>query len=750
MITATGTAPSYLQRISEYRRALDASSIFVITDNRGEISYVNDNFCILSKYPREELLGKTFRLLNSGYHSHAFFAQLWETISTGHIWKGEIRNKKKDGAIFWADVVIIPFLNKNKVPHQYVAIFTESTSTKEDLDFQFRLLFHQNRDGIVLSTPDGRFLDVNDAFLNMLGYTKEEFMRLSRVDITVKEDPDLEPALKMRQESGHYNGPLQFRRKDGSIISCELSSSQLENENGEKRTFVMARDITEKLNAEKALRDGEARLRALVEHGKDIITLVNADGSLRFRSDSFHQLMGYSPDQLKPYLDFSNIHPDDADALKATFKQLLEKKGSRFKNRWRQLHGDGSWRWMEGTGVNMLDVPSVNGIVCNYRDITEHIEAGLNLEQKNKELSYLFDRIEEVLYSANRNPFKLTQMSAACEKLYGYKAEAFFANEMLWFDLILPEDKKVIKEINTELSAGRAAIGQYRIRHRNGEVRWIEAHLTPSLDEQGNLYRVDGVNRDITLRKKAEQELERLNNSLEVRIRERTLQLEESNKALESFAYLAAHDLQSPLRALSGFTNILQTDFADKLGEEGRQLLDVVMEKSIEMSQLVSNLLNFCRISHAIFIRSNVNLDALVQEVLHDLPEAGPAGNTEIISGALGTCFCDANLTKQVWVNLISNALKYSSKKEKPRIETGFFDKEGQKTYFVRDNGAGFDMAQAHKLFSPFQRLHSSSEYPGTGVGLASAANIIKRHNGRIWAESEPGQGATFYFTIPG
>jgi PAS domain S-box-containing protein len=283
-----------------------------------------------------------------------------------------------------------------------------------------------------------------------------------------------------------------------------------------------------------------------------------------------------------------------------------------------------------------------------------------------------------------------------------------------------------------------------------GDIIFLDVNAALFLNSQGQPAGYVSSIRDITERKRAEEELARYREHLEEVVTERTVELKEAYNELESFSYSVSHDLRSPLRRIEGFSNILSESFASQLPEEGIEYLQQINESAQRMSNLISALLAFSRLIRQPVACSLIQPDKMARSVADELISGEYAGqNPDIIIQNMPTCNADPALLRQVYFNLLDNACKYSRKQEKTRIEVSFQKGErGETVYYVRDNGVGFDMQYANRLFGVFQRLHPNSEYPGTGIGLAMVQRIIRRHNGTIWAESAINQGTSFYFTL--
>jgi PAS domain S-box-containing protein len=284
----------------------------------------------------------------------------------------------------------------------------------------------------------------------------------------------------------------------------------------------------------------------------------------------------------------------------------------------------------------------------------------------------------------------------------------------------------------------------------DGRQTWTSSTKLPLRGGDGTVVGIMGISRDITETKKVEAELKLLNDRLEERVRQRTTDLETANRELEAFSYSVSHDLRAPLRTMFGFARILQEDHMAETGPEVARLLSAIIESSRQMERLIDGLLSFFRFSRQAVSHQSVSMADLVSEALESLRSETNGRRVEIVTGDIPGCHGDPILLRQVWSNLIANALKFTRKREGARIEIGSSRKDGKSVYHVKDNGVGFDMKYADKLFRVFQRLHRSEDFEGTGIGLATVQRIIHRHGGRIWVEAEAGRGAAFYFTVAG
>lgn len=403
------------------------------------------------------------------------------------------------------------------------------------------------------------------------------------------------------------------------FIKARYESEKKERELKEARLSQVESEM-KVLIAEQALRESEKRFKAWVENGTDMIVILTADLVPTYTSPYIFKTMGYRKDDFRNINAYEFIHEDDISNVMETLKISQDCPGIAVSTQFRFLQKDGQYRWIEGTSTNLLDDETVNGIVCNLKDITE--------------------------------------------------------------------------------------------------------------------------------RKQSEEAIQELNKSLEMKITERTSELQDAIKDLEAFSYSVSHDLRSPLRIIMGYAKLLISDHEQSLNDEAREFVLTIIDNSKRMGQLIDDLLNFSRMGRKAVYRSTANINNMVTDIISDFKKGDENITKNIIIHELSPAYCDIALIKQVWINLISNAIKYSGKKTNPIIEIGSIARFNETVYYIKDNGAGFDMRFAKNLFTVFKRLHDRSDFDGMGVGLALAHRIIKMHEGRIWAEAEVEKGATFYFTL--
>ena len=364
------------------------------------------------------------------------------------------------------------------------------------------------------------------------------------------------------------------------------------------------------------------------------------------------------------------------------------------------------------------------------KDIINGLESGAdNFIMKPFDENYLLSRIDYVV--ANQDLQRKERLELGVEIFFGGKRYFINSQKRQILDLLMSTYETAVKK-NEELQ--RAQI----------ELRKLNDELENKVEERTAL-----LTHEIAVRKQAEEEIKILNIDLEKRVLERTAQLELTNKELETFSYSVSHDLRAPLRSIDGFSLALLQNYSDKLDDKGKKYLQFVWNSAVKMNELIEDLIGLSHVSRVDLRCSTVDLSLIANNIISELQKDEPGRIIEFITGQGLFADCDYNLITIVLENLFRNASKYSSKKPNTRIEFNTIQNEGEKLiYFIRDNGAGFDMKYADKLFGPFQRLHSESEFPGTGIGLATVKRIINRHGGNIWAEAEIDNGATFYFTL--
>jgi PAS domain S-box-containing protein len=430
------------------------------------------------------------------------------------------------------------------------------------------------------------------------------------------------------------------------------------------------------------------------------------------------------------------VYPQDRKAAIALVSRALQ-TGQLVEGEWRILWPDGSIRWILGRFKCFKDASGKPLRLMGVNiDITERKKTMEALQESEERFRYLVENVQDyAIFLLDPQGFVVTWNGGA-QRLKGYSEEEIKGKHFSLF--YLPENRRECEqELNIAATEGHFSSEGWRLR-KDGSRFWASVTITALRNNVGVLHGFTKLVRDITEHKKAEDKLRTLANDLA-----------SSNKELESFSYSVSHDLRAPLQTLKGFSRILFEGYSEKLGTEGQDFLRKIFTSTEKMSELIDALLSLSKISYQEISPRRISLSAIAQEVVNELRQAELIKNIEVNVAENVVAYGDPHLLRIALSNLIGNACKFSSKNPGARIEFGEMQKEGKKLYYVHDTGAGFDMKFVDKLFEPFKRLHSAREFSGTGIGLATVRRVIEKHGGSIWAESEVGKGATFYFTLP-
>jgi len=411
------------------------------------------------------------------------------------------------------------------------------------------------------------------------------------------------------------------------------------------------------------------------------------------------------------------------------------------------LRSNGERFAIEAT-ISQVRANEENIFTVIMRDVTERKrteDALLRTQETLRRQATLIDLTPDV-FTVWRTDGTLTYWNCGAELLYGWtKAEAIGKHSHTLFQTRFPQD---LKEIDEQLMRTGSWSGELIHKTKDGREIVVHSKWLAQFDAQGNVLEVLESNADITARKQAEIQIRELNQQLEERVRRRTAELLTANKELEAFSYSVSHDLRGPLRTMDGFSQALLEDHSDGLDEKGRHYVNRIRTAAQRMGQLIDDLLQLSRLSRSEMQMKTVDLSELAAAVIEDLRSREAGRNVEVHISPKLEVRGDPGLLQVALYNLLTNAWKFTSRRKDALIEFGRIANQPSPTFFVRDNGAGFDMQYADHLFNPFQRLHSDEEFKGTGIGLATVQRIIRRHYGRIWAEAAEGQGATFYFEL--
>jgi PAS domain S-box-containing protein len=753
--------------------------------------------------------------------------------------------------------------------------------TEEELrrsEDKFGKVFRSNPLAVSITRlEDGRYADVNDTWLQLFGWSREEVVGHTSLELGKWVQPaDRESwAGALRCAGRIQNMETRFHTKNGEVLDV-LLSAELIDLAGEQCALIMVSDNTERKRAEKALSESEALLRIAVQGGNiGLWEWDVATDRLRWNK-RLRSIFGLAPDDEDLTLPrfLAAIHADDLEATQNAFMTALA-NNTEFDREYRIVWPDGTVRWIvaRGHGDYAADGAPLR-MTGAALDITERRQAETAQRESQDRFAKIFEASPVTILITRKDSGQYLNINESFTRQFGWArqevigrnstdigiwqsapererwvgelsrrgtvrdyevglltksgelrqtvvaAEAIeiggvpciismihditdrkqaeealkasqarlseaqrighfgsweldipsqrmtFSDELhriyehdrsrfggTWHDLlnmVHPEDLPVMKE--TWRKAGRGE-GEYVLRHRilmpDGRIKHLFVRFEVFRDSEGIPVRALGTAQDITEQVLAREEVQRLNAELEQRVQERTAELTAANRELESFAYSISHDLRAPLRGIDGFSKLLADEYRDRLGDEGVDYLDRVRRAAQRMGTLIDDILELSRVTRQEMRRVRVDLSQIAAEIVEERSRAEPGHRVAVTLAPDCTAHGDPQLLRVLMQNLLENAWKYSAKQPAPAIEFGRETIDGEPVFFVRDNGVGFDMKYADRLFTPFQRLHRPEEFEGTGIGLATVARIIRRHGGRVWAESEPGKGTIVRLTLP-
>lgn len=606
----------------------------------------------------------------------------------------------------------------------------------------YRLLADNSNDLISRHNINGVCTYVSPRCFHLLGYRPEEMVGRMPCDLV---HPDDLPKLKKKfaiahQNEGYTTFVYRIRRKDHEFIWFKTLHKVIKDAKTQEiiEILCVSKDISKNKKYETDIIESEARFRGAFEFAPIGMALVNTNGRLIRVNRSLCKMLSANEDELveEPLHNF--IHPSTASFNFAAIQQYIEQSD--------EGHYQTELCLLTQQQKTVSAILSIS-LVKNRENTPLHYICHLQNISKRKQT-------EEALLNSERLYKAIVQTETELVCRFTTKGQLTFVNnaycryfnktydDLVGTTLLPPipeEDRNKIADLVATITPNNATVNlDFRIV-LNQEVHWHNWSFCGIFDQHtGKLMSYQAVGRDITRNKRNEQQLIK-----------KTEELENANKEMESFSYSVSHDLRAPLRSIDGFSKIIAEDYAEVLDAEGKRLLGVISDNSKQMAELIDDLLAFSRVSRKEVQKTTFDMSELVQGIIHEFTCLGEHASCQIKVQPLNHVKSDMAMLKQLWANLISNALKFSKNSQPPIIEIGQEQVDGDDVYYIKDNGVGFDMRYAHKVFGVFQRLHRKEEFAGTGVGLAIVHRIVTKNKGKIWVESTPNQGTKFSFTLP-
>ena len=612
---------------------------------------------------------------------------------------------------------------------------------------RYRALLDSSMDGYWEADMTGTILMVNDTLCRMLGYKEAELIGKPIAEIEAIEDPDniLFHIDKVRSR-GWDRFETKHRTKNGEIIDVEISVQYLPHLGG--RTYCFLRDITQREFDRKRIISSEEKFSKAFKNAPVLLTIsLQATGEFIDVNDKFLEVSGFSREEVigKTSTEIGWVKQEERTRL---VDSLITSR--------RIADYEMNFYCKNGTVVSCsynAELITIENQVYIFSMALDQTRRKL-MEESLLESEYFFRASQR---AGNIGSYKTDfrkgfwESSEVLDEIFGIDRD-YCRSIQGWLDIVHPDDREMMNRYLAEEVIGKRQpfSKAYRIiRKSDGETRWLNGMGKVTFDTDDNVISLTGTIQDITERKLADEEIRTLNKDLDQKIKDRTAELTEAVKEMEAFSYSVSHDLRSPLRALNGFSHLLNEDYGSLLDEQGKRMLNMIAENATSMGNLIDDLLHFSRLNRQEVKPVRIQMKEMAERVFEEIATHTSSSGIDFFLKELPEARGDEVMIRQVWVNLIGNAVKFSAKKAHPVIEIGCMQTKTVNTYYIKDNGAGFDMQFYSKLFGVFQRLHGPREFEGTGIGLSFVERIIKRHGGRVWAEGKVDEGATFYFSLP-